>query len=78
MDRHRSLRAVIFPELSGSPLAVSMQSTGAAGAILRRLRGDVREGIAGQGSAAADRAGNATARTATASREDAHGGSSAG
>ena len=54
--------------------AARCSQLGAAGAVLRRFRGDEPDGIAGQGSAAADRAGDETARTGTASREDAHGG----
>ena len=36
---------------------------GRPGAVRRRLRGDVRDGVAGEGSAAADRAGDGPARS---------------
>jgi group II intron reverse transcriptase/maturase len=47
---------------------------GSAGPVRRRFRGDVPDGIAGQGSATADRAGDEPAGFETASGEDADGG----
>ena len=45
-----------------------------AGPVCRRFRGDVPDGVAGEGSASADRAGDEPAGSETASGEDADGG----
>src|ERR1700691_2600028 len=45
-----------------------------AGPVCRRFRGDVPHGVAGEGSAPADRVGDEPAGSETASGEDANGG----
>ena len=54
--------------------AATMFVAWGAGPVCRRFRGDVPHGVAGQGSASADRAGDEPAGSETASGEDADGG----
>jgi len=63
-----------LPEQIGSDLGGTLWPARNPDPILRRFRGLVPDGIGGQGSAQADRAGNGTARIEAASREDAVGG----
>ncbi len=61
-------------EQVGPDLGGAVWPTGNPGSICRRFRGHVPDGIAGQGSAPADRAGDEPARIDAASSEDAAGG----
>jgi site-specific DNA recombinase len=75
--RSRSNLAVAGQHLSeqaGSDLGGAMFVARGAGPVRRRFRGDVSNGVAGEGSASADRAGDEPAGSETASGEDADGG----
>ena len=63
-----------LPEQAGSDLGGEVWVARDTGSVCRRFRGDVPNGVAGEGSASADRAGDEPAGSETASGEDADGG----